>query len=267
MVPFLSLPVFPVRRFQPCRATAIALLSLALVIASPITAPSARAEGQPSGAAFSATQGTITVIGQGKASVTPDIASVTLTVTREAETARAALDAANAAMTTVRTAMRGEGIAERDLQTAQFSIDQRLDYNNDAPPRLIGYVVRNGLTVRIRDLTRVGAILDQAVSLGVNEGGRIIFSREDTKPALSEARRKAVEDAQARANELAAAAGLTLGPLRSLREQAPSGRIPAPFSGASARLQAADAASAVPIEAGELDFEVFVEMVWSIETP
>ena len=156
----------------------------------------------------------IVVSGQGSADIAPDMAVLQLTVTREAETARAALDANSAAMAEVLKALRDEGIAERDLQTQGFAIQPR--YHHPAPrssgdrdsPRIIGYTVRNSLSVRVRDIGKTGAILDRSVTLGVNEGGNITFTNDDPSSAIAEARTAAVKDARRKAETLAAAAGV-----------------------------------------------------------
>ena len=112
----------------------------------------------------------IRVQGKGDISIAPDMAVVTLSVVREAETARAALDANSAAMAEVIGAMKAEDIASKDLQTSGFSIQPRYYYpprkNNGEsdPPHIVGHTVTNNLTVRIRDLDKVGAILDKAVT-------------------------------------------------------------------------------------------------------
>src|SRR5690554_1032222 len=94
----------------------------------------------------------IEVTGLGEATLAPDMAVVTLTITREADTARAALEANNQAMSEVLASMREEGIEERDLQTSGFSIMPRMVYptenNRNEPPRIAGYTVSNSLTVR-----------------------------------------------------------------------------------------------------------------------
>src|SRR5690606_35124359 len=130
-------------------------------------------------------------------------------------TARAALDAANEATAAVLAALKEEGIAERDLQTSGFSVQP--DYAYPQPsgpaeaPRISGYRVTNSVTARVRDLDSVGGVIDRAVTLGVNQGGDIVFGNADPKQPLAEARRQAVADARSRAEVLAEAAGVGLG--------------------------------------------------------
>lgn len=209
----------------------------------------------------------IVVTGQGSANLAPDMALLQLTVTRQAETARAALDANSAAMAEVIAALRAEGIAERDLQTSQFSIQPRYVYPKpksgeaQEPPRIVGYTVRNGLGVRIRDLDKLGAIIDRSVTLGVNEGGNITFTNDDPSAALTRARTMAVKDAAAKAGTLAAAAGVKLGPVLEISEQSFN---PGPVPMMHSRMMAADAAESVPVAAGENSYEVTVNMTYGI---
>ncbi|TIV65666.1 MAG: DUF541 domain-containing protein, partial [Mesorhizobium sp.] len=141
----------------------------------------------------------IIVSGEGEATVAPDMAILSLSVMREAKSAREALDANNDAMAAVIAAMKSSGIAERDLQTAGIQINPRYNYTNKADgsqeAELVAYQVTNTLSVRVRDVDKTGEILDKAVSLGVNQGGGIAFTNDDPKATITEARKKAVADA------------------------------------------------------------------------
>jgi len=210
----------------------------------------------------------ILVSGQGRVDIAPDMAVLSLTVTREAPTARAALDANSAAMTEVLKAMRAQGIAERDLQTTNFSIQPRYTQpprqssGEREPPRIAGYSVRNGLTVRVRDIDRVGEIIDTSVTLGVNEGGRIQFTNDDPSAALTEARVQAVREALAKAKTLAEAAGVKTGGVLEISEQS---HIPRPVPMARAEMSMAMAADAVPVAAGENTYTVTVSVSIAID--
>lgn len=209
----------------------------------------------------------IVVTGQGSVDIAPDMAVLTLTVTRQAETARAALDANSAAMTAVHKAMQKNGIENRDMQTSGFSIQPNYVYPapkssaEREPPRIAGYTVRNSLTVRIRDIDAVGKILDQSVSLGVNDGGNISFTNADPTAAIAEARTRAVHDAIARADTLAAAAGVRKGSLLEISEQTYTPR-PVPMV-EMAMSRAADAAA--PVAVGENTYRVSVNVTYAIE--
>lgn len=210
----------------------------------------------------------ILVTGEGETEVPPDMATLSLTVTREAETAREALDANSAAMGEVLSAMRDAGVDESDLQTTGFAIEPKRVYPPAKPsgerrvPRIVGYTVRNGLVVRVRELERLGAILDRAVTLGVNEGGDISFGNAEPDEAVTRARERAVKDALSRANTLAAAAGVKVGRILEISEQ--SSR-PRPVPMARAEMAMAADSGAVPIAAGRNTYRVQVNISLAID--
>lgn len=210
----------------------------------------------------------IVVSGQGSVDLAPDMAVVALTVTREAPTAREALDANSTAMAEVIKAMRGRGIAERDLQTANFSIQPKYSQlprtaSGERPaPKVVGYTVRNSLSVRVRDVSKVGAVIDESVSLGVNEGGGIVFTNDDPSGALSTARVEAVKDARDKALTLAGAAGVRVGRILEISEQS---HTPGPVPMMRAEMSMAAGARAVPVATGENTYRVTVHMVVAIE--
>jgi uncharacterized protein YggE len=238
-------------RRSPLRAATLAALLSVMALSAPAGAQEQAAP-------------RIVVTGVGEVAVAPDMATVTLTILREGDTARAALDAASAAAAAVIAALKEEGIAPRDLQTSGLSIQP--DYVYPQPsgqpeaPRIAGYRVLNTVTARLRDLSKVGAVIDRAVTLGVNQGGDIVFGNADPKPTIERARRLAVEDARARAQVLAEAAGARLGNLVEIVENA-GGEPPRPVGAQMMRMEAADA---VPVEAGENSYRVQVQVTWGI---
>lgn len=208
----------------------------------------------------------ITVTGEGEARVSPDMAVIQIAVLREAETAREAMDANNQAMTAVIEALKEAGIEARDLQTSGLSINPQYVYPNDnngeQKPRIVGYQVTNGLTIRVRDLDKVGEILDRSVSLGVNQGGNITFTNDDPSKALNDARKSAVQDAISKAQTLAEAAGVSLGNVVEISEQM-GPPPPRPLGAKMMRMEAA-ADSAVPVEAGENTYDIRVNVTFEI---
>ena len=210
----------------------------------------------------------ILVTGQGSVDVSPDMAMLALTVTREAETAREALDANSAAMKDVLEAMKAEGIKARDLQTSSFSIQPKYFYpqqkpsSTREPPRIVGYTVRNSLNVRVRDIGTLGQILDKSVTLGVNEGGNISLTNDDPSEAITEARVLAMKDALAKAKTLAEAGGVKVGKLLEISEQSFN---PRPMPMARAERSMAMSADAVPVAAGENTYRVSVNVSYAID--
>jgi uncharacterized protein YggE len=213
--------------------------------------------------------GVISVSGEGVATTAPDMAVISLTVLREAETARQALDANNEAMAKVLAAMKQEGIAERDLQTGGFSIQPRWVYpsNKDGQneePRIVGYSVNNTLTVRIRDLDRLGAILDTSVSLGVNQGGDVMFTNDDLESIREQARLDAVAKARAKAETMTGALGVSLGRITEISENSHTAP-PMPIARAEMAMMSGKAADSVPMAAGENEYRVTVNVTWEID--
>ena len=211
----------------------------------------------------------IRVTGEGRATLAPDMALLHLMVTREGASAREALDANSEAMREVLAEMRKSGIAERDLQTAQFSIQPRYRHHqpnaagHQEPPAIVGYTVSNSLLVRVRDLDQVGPVLDRSVSLGVNQGGNIQFLNDDPAAALEQARVAAVKDALHRAATLTAAAGVKSGRILEIAEQ--TSYQPPPMPMARGQLMMAADSGSVPIAEGENSYSVTVNMTLALE--
>lgn len=210
----------------------------------------------------------IIVSGEGTAEIAPDMAVITLSVVREAETAREALDANSTAMADVLAAMQAEGIEDRDLQTSNFSIEPKVVYpknysdSDREPPRIVGYTVRNSLTVRIRDLDKLGTILDKSVTLGVNQGGNIAFTNDDPSQAIEEARVKAMQEAIAKAKTLTGTAGVGLGKVLEISENS---YRPQPVPLARAKIAMAAESAPVPVAAGENSYSVTVNVTFALE--
>ncbi len=210
----------------------------------------------------------VVVTGEGEVSLAPDMAIASLGVTTEAETARNALSANNEAMADVIESMKNAGVEAKDLQTSGFSIQPR--YNHHVPrkseelkpPSIVGYTVSNNLTVRIRDLSSLGEIMDKSVTLGVNTGGSIQFVNDKTDDAIRKARIAAMKDARNKALTLTKAAGVELGRLVEISENS---HRPGPIAMARGRMMAEAAmASPVPVEGGENTYRVSVSAIWEI---
>jgi hypothetical protein len=211
--------------------------------------------------------GIISVTGEGAASLAPDMAVVTMSVLRQEKTARAALDANNRAMTEVLAAMKEAGIETRDLQTSSFSIDPQYFYpqssnNKPVEPQITGYRVSNTLTVRVRDLSKLGTILDKSVTLGVNQGGQIQFTNDDPSAAVTEARKDAMRDAIAKAKTLTEAAGIDLGRISQISEQH---RTPSPVPMMRAEMAMKASSDAVPVASGENQYSVTVNVSFELK--
>jgi hypothetical protein len=211
-------------------------------------------------------EATIMVSGEGEAAIAPDMAVISLAVMRDAETAGEALSANSAAMAEVLADLKAQGIADKDLQTTDFSIqpkykqETRTDGTYEAPV-IVGYTVSNGLTVRVRDLAKLGEIIDRSVKLGVNQGGGISFTNDDPEAAVEAARKQAVEKAAAKAKTLTEAAGVKLGRVVEISENFAR---PMPQVYAAAPM-AKMADESVPIASGENLYTVTVNITYAID--
>jgi uncharacterized protein YggE len=204
--------------------------------------------------------------GEGTISAPPDLAVLSSGVVTEAVTAREALDANTASMATLVASFKAAGIADKDIATSGFSVQPRYVYaqrkdGTQEPPRITGYEVRNSVTVKVRDLSALGGILDKAITEGSNQIDSLSFDIADKKKLLDEARKNALADARAKAELYAAAAGVKLGRLRELSEQHSAGYPPPrPMLRMEMKAQAAD----VPVERGEQEIAVNVTATWEI---
>lgn len=205
---------------------------------------------------------TLALTGHGEVRLAPDMATVTAGVLSQAATARDALTANNRSMAALLDALKSAGISEKDIQTSNFSVAPRYDYNNNTqPPKLVGYDVSNSVSVMVRQLDALGPVLDQLVTAGSNQISGIAFGIAEPDAALDEARKLAVADAARKAKIYTEAAGVTLGPITSISE---SGGFAPPMPHVKAmRMEAADAA--VPIAQGEQSLSIDVNIVWDIK--
>ncbi|HEY3643053.1 MAG TPA: SIMPL domain-containing protein [Xanthobacteraceae bacterium] len=205
---------------------------------------------------------TLNIVGSAQMHAAPDAALVSTGVVSESETAAAALKSNSAALTKVIDAIRSAGVEPKDLQTSGLSLEPRYYRPASASaadrPRIIGYTAANEITLRVRDLGKLGDLLDKVTAAGANRIDGIEFIVSNQDGLLDEARRKAVADAKDKADLYARAAGLTLGKVMSLTEEA----VPSPRP--LARAMAASASAPVPVEAGEMTLSVRVRVVWSL---
>ena len=212
-------------------------------------------------------EATISVSGEGDAATAPDMAILSFSVLKQADTAAAAMTENSKAMTEVLAALKTAGIAERDLQTTNFSVQpvyKQFEPKDGVyvPPEITGYQVTNGLSVRVRDLKKLGEILDSSVKLGINQGGDIAFTNDNPKATVSEARKAAVADAVEKAKTLTEAAGVKLGRIITITENM---QRPMPVPQTMMRASMMKEADSVPVATGENTYNVVVNVTFALE--
>lgn len=203
---------------------------------------------------------TITVNGTGEARITPDMATIQLGVTTQAESATEAMSQNATRQTAVIAALADAGIEQADIQTSGLNLNPMVDYGENSAPTVVGYQASNMVSVRVKEIDNLGQVMDAIVNAGANEINGISFQREDGSDAEDDARRKAVEDARRKAEVLAEASGLTLGPVLSLRDT-PQPDGPRPMM---MEARAASAGSSTPIAAGELSMSAQVQAEYAL---
>lgn len=201
----------------------LAALIGAVSLASPATA-------QPSPAVAQAIAGTrLDITATGEATRVPDIATISAGVITRAATARAALEQNAARMERVRAALKRAGIADRDIQTSNISLNPEYHYVQDQPPKLTGYTASNQVSVRFRDIAKSGDILDALVAEGANSINGPSLTIDKPEEALDEARTKALGIGRARAEIYARALGMRIVRLVSVSESGGSYPVPPPM--------------------------------------
>ena len=202
---------------------------------------------------------TVSVTGEATVSVPPDLAQVDGGVSSDAKTAREAFEANNAAMGKVLLALKGAGIAEKDIQTSRLSLQPQNALSRSGPSPIVGYRASNRVTVRVRDVAKVASVIDTLVGAGANDIGGIGFSVSNASKLLDEARERAVADARRKAEIYAKAAGVTLGAPVSISEESSPGPVP------YRRMAAGMPVSAAPVAQGEETLQVTVSVSWAIK--
>jgi uncharacterized protein YggE len=209
----------------------------------------------------------VAVSGEGMVATPPDIAIVTSGVVTSAGTAGAALKANAAAMSKVLAAIKAAGIEDRDLGTTGLTVQPQYDYGDGGSspraPKLVGYEVRNVVTVRSRAVDRLGDLIDALVQAGSNQIEGLAFDVSDREARLDEARRAAIADAKRKAALYAEAAGARLGAVLSIKEDASADEPVRPFAARAKALQAAEPAT--PIARGEQELRARVTVRWRLE--
>lgn len=207
----------------------------------------------------------ISVTGEASISTPPDQAQLDAGVTTEAKTAHEAADANNVTMGKVLAALKGAGLADKDVQTSRLSLQpqfaNRTPSNPTAPPTIVGYHASNRVTIKLHDVSKVASVIDVLVGAGANDVGGISFSVSEASKLLDDAREKAIADARRKAEIYAKAAGVTLGAPLSISE---FGAAPMPMFRAK-MATSGFAAAPTPVAQGEETLSVTVNVSWAIK--
>lgn len=205
---------------------------------------------------------TLNVTGTGYVNVTPDVAYINIGVHTEDPSAGAAMSANNEKSAAVMAALKRFGVKPEDIRTTNLSIYPMTTYDDQGQPSLQVYVVDNTVYVTVRDLEQLGELLDAAVTAGANNINSIQFDVLDKTVALTEARQAAVESAVAQAEQLAAAAGVELGPVQSISYY---DSTPVPYYDSYAGKGGGGAYAAVSVAPGQLQLTATVNITYELK--
>lgn len=204
----------------------------------------------------------VNVSGHGEVYVVPDVAYVYIGVQNTEATVTAVLNKNTAQAQGIRTALKNLEVADADIQTSNFSIYPLPQYDQNGKITETLYQANNTVFVTVRDLSKLGTILDAVVRNGANTVNSISFDVLDKKTALTEARNKAVEDAKTQAQQLADATGAKLGEVQSISQYSST---PTPVYEGKGGGGAVSMSANVPIATGQMIISVDVSISWSLK--
>lgn len=197
----------------------------------------------------------------GEATRVPDVAVITAGVVTRATSARAALEQNAGRMERVRAELKRAGIADRDIQTSNISLNPEYRYAENQPPRLTGYTASNQVNVRFHDIAKSGDILDALVAQGANSINGPSLTIDKPEEALDEARTKALAMGRARAELYARALGMRVVRLVSVSESGGNYPVPPPMP---VMMEARAQGAATKIDPGEQKLSVSLGMVFEL---
>jgi hypothetical protein len=238
-------------------------LTVLAIVAGVILSAIPRAAAQSEPASGNGLPRSVTVVGQGSASATPNLATAQIGVDTQSASPESATGENETRMTAVIEALKAAGIAEEDIQTAYYNLyaEQRYEPATGQPTGEFTYRVSNSVSVKIHDLSRVGEILGAAIQAGANNISGVYFSIEDTSALEAVAREEAVADAKARAQDLARLAGVELGEVVIVSEVI-GGPSPVFYERAALGLGGGGGA---PIQPGQLEVSMQVQVSFAVK--
>jgi uncharacterized protein YggE len=236
------------RSLTKASAATVLLLAAALVMARPGMAADDKTA-----------ERFVSVSASGQVSAVPDLATISAGVLTEGDTARDALSRNNVAMARLIDGLKAAGIATKDIQTTNLNVEPRYAQPKEGRPATVsGYRVSNQVRITVRDIKKLGDLLDQAITLGANQMHRIAYDVSNAETLKDEARKLAMENARRRAQLYATAAGAQLGPVLRIAENAAEGGGPIfPKAGRVAM-------QSVPVEVGTEMLEVEVHVTYAL---
>ena len=236
-------------------------LAAALAVVMAMTGPPA-SNAQQAQMPMPAIQGTLlSVSAEGKVEGRPDMATINLGVQTEAQTAQAAVQANAQRMNALLSALRRAGIAERDIQTSNVSVNPQQQYRENQPPLTTGYQANNTVTAKIRNIDNVGRVIDASVGAGGNTVNGVYFSYQNPDAQMDIARRNAIQEARRRAGIYADALQMRVARVVAVQE---GGGYSPPVPMPMARMAAQADSAPTPVEPGQIETTANVSVTFEL---
>jgi uncharacterized protein len=248
---------------MPIRPTSRSLalsLSLAAACAAPLARPAAADAAAPPPGRDPAAPRLVRVSGEGRVMVRPDVAVVLVGADATGKDLAKVVDDAAARMRRVQAALLQTGIAERDVRTTRHDVQVDRNYASGGRGEITGYSVSDEVRVVVRDLARLGTVLERVVAAGSNALRGLSFEKDDPAPERREALARAVADARAKAEVLARASGVALGEVLEIAEGGARPVVPLQRGVAAMAMRA----EAAPVSPGELEITAGADVTWAI---
>jgi uncharacterized protein len=230
-----------------------------MILAAAVAGMPAVAMAEVTGPAINGTR--LDIVAQGSVKRVPDLAIISAGVVTQARDAKSAMAGNATAMARVLTALRGAGVADRDMATAQIGLSPQYRYAENQPPVVTGYQANNSVSIRFRDVAKSGAILDALVAAGANQISGPTLTLDKPEAAQDEARADAIKTARARAELYAKAAGMTVKRIVAISEM---GDVSRPMPMMVQRGMMAETAAKSEIVPGEQDVGVSVSVTFEL---
>lgn len=203
---------------------------------------------------------TFDVTGEGKVTVKPDIALVSVGIQAKGATVKEAQDQINSVINKVSESIKGLSVDSKDIQTTNYNVNPDYDYSGSSQ-RIKGYSANTNLSIKVRQLDKANQVIDLATVNGANQVNGVSFDVDDKRKAENEARQKAVDEAKKKAQDAAKIAGFRLGKIINYSEN-PS-NFPKPLLRAMGSLETSD--TKTQVEPGSTDITVTVTLSYEIQ--
>ena len=231
-----------------------AALLAAIALSAPLAAGAQAVPAVPADATL------LSVSSQAEARRAPDIATISAGVVTQAADGNTAMRQNAEQMTRVLAAVKAAGVADKDVQTSGINLNPQYRYAENQPPAITGYQASNTVTVKLRDVAKMGKVLDALVASGANQINGPSFGIDDPEPLYDQARVDALKQAQKRADTYAKALGLRVRRIVSIGEG--GGGMPVPMPRMAT--MKAEAYDSTPVAAGESSVSVQLDVVFEL---